>query len=270
MTITTKILSAIGLFAALLAPSAFAAWTIHESKNEMTDEISVSAASDWTKPKKKMAFPYGDMKAVLGVSCDSEGKQVYVKSNKLPSLHPYDNPYIEGDLSKIMIRFDKEMAREELIYVSSDDDSFRFYSDLALWQFGKHNSMLLELDINGRNNAYFSFGLSGAAKAISQIREKCGFAPIVDGALLEAASGGYAKIVKELLAEGANPNAKNKFGETTLMKATDYPEIVKMLLSAGADVNAKTKTGWTALDSATGEYIGNAESAKLLREAGAK
>ena len=52
-----------------------------------------------------------------------------------------------------------------------------------------------------------------------------------------------------LIAAGANVNAQNDDGITTLMKASGngYEECVKMLLEAGADVNALSVEGLTSL-----------------------
>ena len=60
-----------------------------------------------------------------------------------------------------------------------------------------------------------------------------------------------AEIVSVLLANGADVNAKNKFG-TALMYAVLYrnAEIVQMLLDAGADINEKVngQTAWDVLE----------------------
>lgn len=55
--------------------------------------------------------------------------------------------------------------------------------------------------------------------------------------------------VRRLLAEGANPNAKDKNGRTPLMEASSggYTDTVRVLLDKGADVNATDMVGWSAL-----------------------
>lgn len=75
--------------------------------------------------------------------------------------------------------------------------------------------------------------------------------------------------VKVLLKAGADVNAKDKDGITTLMRAVlkGHTDCVKTLLKAGADVNAKLKDGSTALMIAA--TLGYADCVKALIAAGA-
>lgn len=67
--------------------------------------------------------------------------------------------------------------------------------------------------------------------------------------LMEAASGGYADIVKLLIEHGANVNAKSSVGNTALTYACcgGYEDVVKILLDAGADVEHQNDNGHTPL-----------------------
>ena len=91
---------------------------------------------------------------------------------------------------------------------------------------------------------------------------------------MEAAKRGDLPLVKRLLDNGADVNAKVKSrvypcsnGWTALMYGSNYPEVVELLLQKGADINARANDGNTALKSAALE--GNAEVVKLLLEKGA-
>jgi ankyrin repeat protein len=65
--------------------------------------------------------------------------------------------------------------------------------------------------------------------------------------LILAAYWAGAAEVKQLLARGADPNAKNDSGVAALIPATDNLETTRLLVEAGADVNARTEAGESAL-----------------------
>ena len=69
-------------------------------------------------------------------------------------------------------------------------------------------------------------------------------------ALLEAASAGHIEAVKQHLADGADVNAKGKYGGTPLHEAAlnGQKETIEILIAKGADVNAKMNNGETLLD----------------------
>ena len=65
-----------------------------------------------------------------------------------------------------------------------------------------------------------------------------------------AARDGNIEAVRQHLAAGADVNAKNQYGSTSLHFAAGYGrnEMAELLIAAGAEVNAKTKRGETPLD----------------------
>ena len=54
---------------------------------------------------------------------------------------------------------------------------------------------------------------------------------------------GYHTLYEVLLECGANPNAKDRWGNSVLVYQRNHPEAVKVLIKAGADVNAKNRAG---------------------------
>jgi len=80
--------------------------------------------------------------------------------------------------------------------------------------------------------------------------------------------------VKILIDAGADVNAINSVGKTSLMMASmncnsNRVEIVKMLIIAGADVNIKMNDGQTALMIKCTRFHSNIKIANLLIDAGA-
>src|SRR5208283_3452093 len=88
-----------------------------------------------------------------------------------------------------------------------------------------------------------------------------------EAALINAAKKGDLKQVQELLDHGAEVDAKNENGITSLMEAygNGHMEIMKLLLEWEADVDARdTRTGTTILMAAS--TLGQIEIVKLLLE----
>lgn len=87
-------------------------------------------------------------------------------------------------------------------------------------------------------------------------------------ALHWAADEGRTDIVKELIKAGANVNSRHKqLSPLNLAALRNHADTVAELIRAGADVDYRGPDGLTALGLA--EEWGHAETAKILREAGA-
>ncbi|KAI1819301.1 hypothetical protein F4861DRAFT_149909 [Xylaria intraflava] len=94
-------------------------------------------------------------------------------------------------------------------------------------------------------------------------------------AILKAAEAGNADVVSELLAHRADPNARNRSGQTALFSAAikGHNRVVETLLKGGADANAKDKEGRSALLYLASEKQPKAkwtiETLRLLHQGGA-
>ena len=113
----------------------------------------------------------------------------------------------------------------------------------------------------GRNEVAKLFGLEGTF-------DKAGTSPAQN--LSAAAFTGDLTAVKQALADGADPNAKDpQSGSTVLSIAAlmGHTKVVALLLEHGADINARNRDGGTALHSAA--FLGRAETVKLLLDKGA-
>ena len=83
-----------------------------------------------------------------------------------------------------------------------------------------------------------------------------------------AALYGDAALVRDLLEQGASPNAWNDAGATALMWSVDDINKVKALVARGADVNARSNDGRTPILVAAG-IRGNREVLAFLLDHGA-
>ena len=110
--------------------------------------------------------------------------------------------------------------------------------------------------------------LGGARRMLTRNRELAN-ARALGGAtpLMFAAVYGDAALLREMLANGGNANAKNDVGATALMWAGADLDKTRALLDRGADVNARSDDGRTALMIAAGTR-GAAATVKLLLERG--
>lgn len=89
-------------------------------------------------------------------------------------------------------------------------------------------------------------------------------------ALRVASFRGHLEIVRELLSQGADVDARDEEGGTALMAASTlgHETVVRELLAMRADVNAYNKWGGSARRMAVAN--GHMEVARLLEEAGAR
>ena len=74
---------------------------------------------------------------------------------------------------------------------------------------------------------------------------------------------------RRLLAEGADPNAANRFGVTPLHEAArwGWNDVVTFLVAHGADLSAKDAKGNTPVDSALGKAGGNSRGGARIAPA---
>ena len=88
--------------------------------------------------------------------------------------------------------------------------------------------------------------------------------------LMDKVIAGDKAAVSELIAKGADVNARNSYGWTALSHAAraGNAELVKLLLAHGADVNSRDQTGWTPLMRAA--MKGHVEAVRVLLEHGAE
>lgn len=156
----------------LLTMPTYGGWDTSLSKDEMTGERSAYASSPITGPTERMAFPYSDTKAWLGVGCNFLYEWVYVGFTTAPNLNKTDTK--DGyNLIRTRIKWDDKV---EYITLTQDWGSkFIHFSDdrSIISNIAKSNSVLLELNWHGEGKTYFKFSLSGSSAALKKIRSEC-------------------------------------------------------------------------------------------------
>ena len=92
----------------------------------------------------------------------------------------------------------------------------------------------------------------------------------IEDKLREAARLGQLDVVRTLLVQGVDVNAKDNYGGTALMSAAfnGKTDVVRLLLEHGADIHAKANNGDTALLSAA-KFEGREDVVRVLLDGGA-
>jgi uncharacterized protein len=93
-----------------------------------------------------------------------------------------------------------------------------------------------------------------------------GWTPLMWGHGDYASEEIHLAIVRQLIAAGAEVNARNEWGETALMHA-ECPPVVRHLLANGADFDARDRNGHSALKHAR-DRRADSETIRLLQQAG--
>ena len=271
-------------------------WTVSDSIDEISGDISVYAISYEVSPTRKMKFPYHEVEAWLGVGCNNKGeKWAYVGFTD-----------INSPAKTLRARWDNMQTTHNISV--SDTDNVHFHDDArAAYLMNKSSNLAIGIDWYGEGEVFFKWNLAGAPEAIDSALTRCGVELISDSdseyLLRSFARDGDADAIKRLLSAGANPNATNDLGWTALMSAAGgghadvvemllasganleaksehssntaliiaahkkHPKIVKILLAAGANPNAAKDNGWTALMAAA--YKDQPEIVQMLLAADA-
>lgn len=133
--------------------------------------------------------------------------------------------------------------------------------------FMNHPNLVFSHDITGQTPLHLAayYGQSEIVrvllddKADVQAKDMCGETPLFCSAM-----NGYTGATELLLKNGAKANVRDDTGETPLIKAAEggHNSVVKLLLNNKADVNARDSDGSTALYEAA--IHGYRETAQLL------
>lgn len=202
----------------------------------------------------------------------------------LMSLHARRNESIRYEVIKALGKIGDARAAEILVlHMGVDPDSE--VRDVASEALGR-----LEVNDISKDQLLISEVWKGNLKRVGELLELGANVEAKqtrngETALMVAAIKGSTEIVRLLLEKGANPNAKDKFGNpvwhgafvnlnetkedgiTYILHPKNFREGVELLLNYGADVNSQDRYGQTGLNSAS--FRGQTEIVRLLLERGA-
>jgi len=167
-----KVLIIIGVIICFTTTTFASNWDTSISKDEMTGKGSAYASSSIISPTKTMGFPYGDVKAWLGVGCNNSSKWVYVGFTTAPNLN--DTQTEDGyNIIETRIKINEKVENITLIqnwgsrFLHFENDK-KIINDIE-----KANSILLELNWHGSGSVYFKFPLNGSSNALKRITKEC-------------------------------------------------------------------------------------------------
>lgn len=147
-------------------------WDTSRSKNEMTGKNSSYAHSPSTFSTKPMSFPYSDVKAWLGIGCDSDSEWAYIGFNEAPNLN--DDETEDGyNAITTKIKWDESIEETYLTQKWGAEFLHFKFDTSAIEKIQKNNKVLLSLQWHGQGTVYFDFTLRGSSAALKKIRSEC-------------------------------------------------------------------------------------------------
>jgi hypothetical protein len=153
-------------------PPTLPAWTTFTSRDEMTGKQSCHAHSPATRPEERMAFPYADVSAWLGVGYDGASEWVYVGFSDSPNL--LDTNTGDG-YSRLQTRVRWDDTIENVTMTQEWGAKFlQFDGDVdVVRKIAESQTVLLELNWYGSGRTFFRFSLNGSPAAIATMRDTC-------------------------------------------------------------------------------------------------
>ena len=138
----------------------------------MTGKRQVFASSPMVSATEKMEFPYGDVKAWIGVGCDGKSEWAFVGFSKAPNLTDTET---KSGYNKINTRIKWDESLQNVELTQEWGSAFLHFEDgrTTISRINLSKSVLLELKWYGQNHPYFSFPMDGAAASVTKMREQC-------------------------------------------------------------------------------------------------
>lgn len=174
-----KLILASAILASVTSISANAAWSIQHDSDEFTGVTTYYAASDWTKPSKRLGFPLNKLESAIAVGCDTEGSfWTYTVFNYAPNLVG-DTAEDGYSSSSRRVKFGKGETKELTFLQTWGSKSLSVYGEsskkFVINGLLSESSALVDFsDWYNQPNFTVKYRLNGSTKAISSILAKCG------------------------------------------------------------------------------------------------
>jgi len=167
-----ELLSIVVIAFLFVSGDAEAQWRTSTSSDEMTGKKSCFAISQSTGPKEKMGFPYGDVKAWIGVGSDGTREWAFVGFNNQPNLVDTD---IGDGFEEIRTRIKWDDQVENVTLIQTFGAKFLHFENdkTVIEKIANSGTVLLELPWYDEGGTYFRFSLSGSSAAIEKARKAC-------------------------------------------------------------------------------------------------
>ncbi len=214
-------------------------------------------------------YGYGAKASEIDYSEEIAGYLRFLARNKM-------NKELLGALKKHAKTIQQEQLNETL-YVAAQAGNLvamealiKAGADVNADAFGIHRTPITEAASNNNKKAVALLKKYGADINLPNLGE--GNTPLMraayDSVIMEDEASRLQRM-RNLIAHGADVNARNETGNTALMRAVygNFTEGAKLLIEKGADVTIANSDGTTALHEAASQ--GNIEMMKLLLEKGA-
>lgn len=147
-------------------------WQRSTDIDKMTGKHVYSAVSPSVHSVSKMKFPYADVTAWFGVSCDNNSQWAYIGFSEAPNL---TDTTIHDGSNGVTTRIKWNSAVQYVPLTQKWGDSFLHFDDgkAAIAKITNSTSALVELQWYGEQSAYFDIPLDGASSAIDSMRVEC-------------------------------------------------------------------------------------------------
>ena len=237
--------------------SATGRWIVKSDVSRMTDTKTVSASLHANTPIS--GWPRKTVTPTLVLRCKEGDVEAYVVTGMAPNV---ESGNLDGPT--VMVRFDKEPAREANTSQSTDKESlfFKDAKDLILEMEGRDTLVFRFTPFNSSPQET-TFTLRGLTAAAKSLKTACGWDPAKDKADEAAA-------VEDKLAKLKNPDADVRMMAASDLRFVDDDHLARAITGLIEALNDQSSYVRVNAATALGSFRGRAKDAIPALEAAAQ